>query len=50
MEINLLRTVVTVTGLLLFVALVAWTWRPGRRAALEDAARAPFDGEAETRR
>ncbi len=46
MDINDLRSAITVLGLLLFVALLAWTWRPQARSEHEAAARLPFDGEA----
>ena len=46
MDINDLRSVVTVLGLLLFVALMAWTWRPRARHEHDAAARLPFEGEA----
>ena len=46
MDINDLRSAVTVLSLLLFVALMAWTWRPRARAEHDAAARLPFDGEA----
>jgi cbb3-type cytochrome oxidase subunit 3 len=45
MDINDLRSLLTLLGLSLFVALAAWTWRPSRRAAHDAAARLPFDGE-----
>jgi len=45
MDINDLRSAVTVLGLLLFVALMVWTWRPRARPDHEAAARLPFDGE-----
>ncbi|MDP1693539.1 MAG: CcoQ/FixQ family Cbb3-type cytochrome c oxidase assembly chaperone [Burkholderiaceae bacterium] len=47
MDINELRSAVTVIGLLLFVALVVWVYRAPRRQAFEAAARLPFAGEAE---
>jgi len=46
MDINDLRSAVTVLSLLLFVALMAWTWRPRARREHDEAARLPFDGEA----
>ena len=49
MDVNILRSVVTVAGLVLFAALVIWVWWPARRDAFEVAARAPFDGDAEHR-
>ncbi|HEY6511563.1 MAG TPA: cbb3-type cytochrome c oxidase subunit 3 [Burkholderiaceae bacterium] len=45
MDVNDLRSAVTVLGLLLFVALMAWTWRPRARHDHDAAARLPFDGE-----
>ena len=42
MDINDLRSAVTVLGLLLFLGLVGWIWDRRRRAAFEDAARLPF--------
>ena len=42
MDINTLRSVVTVFGLLVFLALVAWVWSGRRRAAFDAAARLPF--------
>ena len=45
MDLNDIRSIVTVASLGLFVALMVWTWRPARRAAHEAAARLPFDGE-----
>jgi len=46
MDVNDLRSAVTVVALLLFIALVAWTWRPRAKHDHEAAARLPFDGEA----
>lgn len=46
MDINDLRSAVTLLSLLLFVALMAWTWRPRARREHDAAARLPFDGEA----
>ena len=42
MDINELRSLVTVLGLLAFVALVATTWSRKRRADHEEAAMLPF--------
>ena len=46
MDVNLLRSVVTVFSLFLFLALVAWTWQSSRREAFEEAAALPFADEA----
>jgi cytochrome c oxidase cbb3-type subunit IV len=47
MDINTLRSAVTVIGLLLFVALVLWVYRAARRQAFDAAAQIPFVGEAD---
>jgi len=49
MDLNDIRSVVTLLGLLLFVGLAGWTWRPARQRAHEAAARLPFDGDQEER-
>jgi cytochrome c oxidase cbb3-type subunit IV len=46
MELNDLRSIVTVAGLVLFLVLAVWTWMPSRRAAHDMAAHLPFEGEA----
>jgi cytochrome c oxidase cbb3-type subunit 4 len=47
MDINDLRSAVTVFGLLLFLALVAWVYNARRREAFDAAARLPFEGDAQ---
>jgi cytochrome c oxidase cbb3-type subunit IV len=47
MDINDLRSAVTVVGLLLFLALVAWVYRAPRQRAFDAAAQIPFVGEAD---
>jgi len=47
MDINDLRSAVTVIGLLLFLALVVWVYRAPRRKAFDAAAQLPFVGEAD---
>jgi cytochrome c oxidase cbb3-type subunit IV len=47
MDINDIRSVVTLLGLALFLGLAVWTWRPARRGAQDAAARLPFDGDIE---
>jgi cytochrome c oxidase cbb3-type subunit IV len=42
MDINDLRILVTLLGLCLFIALMAWQWRPARRAEHDAAAQLPF--------
>lgn len=45
MDLNDVRSGVTLIGLVLFVGLMVWTFRPSRRDAHEAAAQLPFDGE-----
>ena len=45
MDINTLRSVVTVIGLLLFLALVVLTYSRSRKAAFDEAAQLPFQEE-----
>ena len=48
MDVNDLRSWVTVVSLLLFIALVFWTWNRARRDAFDEAARLPFADDAPT--
>lgn len=43
MEIDLFRGLVTVALLVLFIALIAWTWSRKRKDTFEKAARMPLD-------
>ena len=43
MDVNTLRSLVTVLSLLVFVGILAWTWSSRRAADFEEAARLPFD-------
>jgi cytochrome c oxidase cbb3-type subunit 4 len=45
MDINTLRSVVTLVSLLLFVGIVAWAWSSRRRSAFEEAAALPLAEE-----
>ncbi len=47
MDLNDLRSLVTVSGLLLFVALVAWVYSASRRDAFREAAELALRGEDE---
>jgi cytochrome c oxidase cbb3-type subunit IV len=47
MDINDLRSAVTVSGLLLFLALVAWVYSARRRGAFDAAAQLPFEGDTQ---
>ena len=46
MDVNTLRIVVTVLGLVAFVGIVAWAWSRRRRKAFDEAARLPFTDSA----
>jgi cytochrome c oxidase cbb3-type subunit 4 len=45
MDINDLRSAITLVSLLIFAGIAAWAWRPTRRAAFDDAARLPLDDD-----
>lgn len=45
MEINLLRTVLTVVSFLAFVGIAIWAFWPGRRERFDEAAHLPFDDD-----
>lgn len=45
MDINVLRSAVTLCSLVLFLALAVWVWLPSRRRALDEAALLPFNEE-----
>ena len=47
MDVNDIRSLVTLVSLGLFIGLMVWTWLPGRKAAHDAAARLPFEGEVE---
>jgi cytochrome c oxidase cbb3-type subunit IV len=49
MDINDLRSAVTLVSLALFAGIATWAWWPARRSDFEQAARLPFDGEGEAR-
>jgi cytochrome c oxidase cbb3-type subunit 4 len=46
MDLNDVRSLVTLLSPMLFLGLMAWTWWPRRKQAHDAAARLPFDGEA----
>jgi cbb3-type cytochrome oxidase subunit 3 len=47
MDLNDVRSLVTLAGLTLFLALAVWTWRPALKRAHDDAAQLPFAGETQ---
>ncbi|MFT3955381.1 MAG: cbb3-type cytochrome c oxidase subunit 3 [Piscinibacter sp.] len=42
MDVNDLRSVVTVVSLFAFLGIIAWAWSRNNRAAFDEAARLPF--------
>ncbi|MDW8468059.1 MAG: cbb3-type cytochrome c oxidase subunit 3 [Burkholderiales bacterium] len=45
MDIDTLRSLVTVAAFAAFVGVLAWAYAPARRDRFERAARLPFEGE-----
>jgi len=45
MDLNLLRSLVTLAALAAFLGIVWWAYAPSRRERFERDARLPFDGE-----
>ena len=45
MDLNVVRSVLTLVSLTLFVGLVLWAWSSRRESAFAEAAHLPFDGE-----
>ena len=43
MDLNDVRSLVTLAGLALFLGLMVWTWWPGRKPAHDAAAQLPFE-------
>lgn len=42
MDINLLRSIVTVVAFVVFIGIVIWAWSSRNQARFEEAARLPF--------
>ena len=47
MDLNDIRSFVTLLSFCFFIVLALWAWRPARRADLDAAAQLPFLGEVE---
>jgi cytochrome c oxidase cbb3-type subunit 4 len=45
MDLNDIRSFVTLLSFVLFLALVRWAWSARRRTSFDEAARLPFDGD-----
>ena len=42
MDINLMRSLVTVAAFAAFIAILVWAYRPSRKAQFDEAAQLPF--------
>jgi cytochrome c oxidase cbb3-type subunit IV len=47
MDINLLRSLVTVAGFIGFVGILVWAYLPARKEQFDEAARLPFLADKE---
>jgi cytochrome c oxidase cbb3-type subunit 4 len=45
MDLNDLRSIVTVVSMVTFLGIVAWAWSRGNRARFDEAAQLPFADE-----
>lgn len=43
MDVNILRSIVTVVSFILFLAIVVWVWKQRRTGDFEKAAQLPFE-------
>lgn len=47
MDVNTLRSLVTVLSFAVFLGIIAWTFARGNRAAFDAAAALPFEGDSD---
>ena len=45
MDINVMRSIVTVLSLVAFVGIIVWAWSKKNQPGFDEAARLPFDDE-----
>ncbi|MES2052370.1 MULTISPECIES: cbb3-type cytochrome oxidase subunit 3 [Polaromonas] len=45
MDINVLRSLVTVAAFVVFIGILVWAYLPSRKEQFEDAAQLPFRSE-----
>ena len=45
MDINVMRSIVTVLSLVAFVGIIVWAWSKKNQAGFDEAARLPFGDE-----
>jgi cytochrome c oxidase cbb3-type subunit 4 len=48
MDLNDMRIVLMIVGLVLFIGIWIWAWSSRRRKAFDEAARLPFTGDDDT--
>ena len=50
MDVNTLRSLVTAFSFVLFLVILVWAYRPGRKREFDEAAQLPFEVDQEARR
>ena len=45
MDINFLRSMVTVAAFVVFISILVWAYRPARKKQFDDAAKLPFESD-----
>lgn len=50
MDLNDMRSLVTVVSLLAFIGIIAWAWAKRNKAQFDEAAQVPFMDEPEAKR
>jgi cytochrome c oxidase cbb3-type subunit 4 len=45
MDLNDLRSAITLLSFVMFIGLVLWAWSARRRSSFDEAAQLPFDGD-----
>ena len=45
MDINFLRSMVTVAAFAVFIGILVWAYRPARKKQFDDAAKLPFESD-----
>jgi cytochrome c oxidase cbb3-type subunit 4 len=46
-DLNVLRSIVTVAAFLAFVGILVWAYRPSQKTKFDEAAQLPFESEQE---
>jgi cytochrome c oxidase cbb3-type subunit IV len=45
MDVNVLRSLVTLAGFVLFIGILVWAYLPARQTQFDEAAQLPFQSE-----